>query len=267
MTARYALVAGCLLGLCHGIPTQAETPGAAASETDAAPAPADTTSAPPPAANAPSDLDKVNYSLGYELGETLKRQQIGLEPETLLRGVEDALSGARPLVKPSERHAALVEIKRQRAQDNLERSQAFLVENAAKAGVETLPSGLQYREIAPGAGRTPGLTDRVTVEYRGTLIDGGEFDSSYARGKPSTFQVRKVIPGWREALQLMREGASWEIYVPPELAYGERSPGNRIPPNSALIFEVKLLSVEQGPPPQRRPAPRAPVGDEVLEDE
>ena len=211
-----------------------------------------------------SNNDKVLYSLGYELGKDLKRQELDLSREPLLKGVEDALSGARPLVNTRGRHAALKEIKQQRAQENLEASLAFLAANAEKEGITTLPSGLQYKELEPGEGKTPSVTGKVTVNYRGTLIDGTEFDSSFERGRPSTFLVRKVIKGWREALPLMKEGAKWELYIPPDLAYGPRSPRKMIPPNSALVYEVELLSVEEAPPPPTRrmgpPVPPAAAG-------
>ena len=153
------------------------------------------------------------------------------------------MSGAKPLVDARQRQAALKQIGETRAKANLEQAQAFLAANANKEGVQTLPSGLQYRVIQAGEGKTPGPGDNVRVQYRGSLIDGTEFDSSYARGKPATFRVNKVIKGWQEALQLMQEGAKWELFIPPGLAYGERGRPKAIPPNSALIFEVELISV------------------------
>jgi FKBP-type peptidyl-prolyl cis-trans isomerase FklB len=200
-----------------------------------------------------SDMDKVNYSLGYEAGRDLARDGLELVPKMLMKGAEDAVSGAKPLVKATERRAALAEIKTQREGENLERAQAFLAANAEKEGVKTRPSGLQYKEIRAGEGKTPGPGDSVTVSYRGTLIDGSEFDSSYKRGQPATFQVKRVIKGWAEALQQMKEGAKWELYIPPDLAYGKRGRDKRIPPNSALIFEVELISVDETPvrPPER----------------
>jgi FKBP-type peptidyl-prolyl cis-trans isomerase len=189
-----------------------------------------------------SEIDKVNYSLGYELGKDLKRQELELKQEMLLQGAKDALEGNRPKVNSRERRQALAEIKEKRAQDYLEKSQAFLAEKAKTEGVESTPSGLLYKVIEAGEGKTPGAADKVTVNYRGTLIDGSQFDSSYDRGKPSTFNLNKVIKGWAEALQLMQEGAKWELYIPPELAYGKQG-RKPIPPNSALIFEVELISV------------------------
>jgi len=204
----------------------------------------------PPAGGADTipDVNKINYSLGYELGQDLVRDGLELLPDAVIKGAQDAMSGARPAVRPTERRSALAGIKEKRAQEYLAKSQAFLAANAAKDGVKSLPSGLQYKELRAGEGNTPTATSRVTVNYRGTLIDGTEFDSSYARGKPATFEVKKVIKGWGEALQLMKVGAKWELYIPPDLAYGKAGRDKRIPPNSALIFEVELLGIDQAPP-------------------
>ena len=131
--------------------------------------------------------------------------------------------------------------KTEAAGKNLQEGKAFLAENAKKKDVTTLPSGLQYKVIEKGSGASPKKTDSVTVHYKGTLIDGTEFDSSYARGKPATFRVDGVIAGWTEALQLMKPGAKWQLFIPANLAYGERGAGSRIGPNSALIFEVELI--------------------------
>jgi FKBP-type peptidyl-prolyl cis-trans isomerase FklB len=228
-------------------------------ETEAEPAPATEGAEPrvvlapaPAAVPIESDTDKVNYSLGYELGKDLQREELELLPEVLIKGAQDALSGAKPLVRTTQRRKALAEIKKKRAEANLQESQAFLAANAGKEGVATLPSGLQYKEIRAGEGKAPGPGDSVTVNYRGTLVDGSEFDSSYERGKPSTFQVKRVIKGWAEALQLMQEGAKWEIFIPPELGYGRQGRAKRIPPNSALVFEVELISVNPGAAPAAR---------------
>jgi FKBP-type peptidyl-prolyl cis-trans isomerase FklB len=256
MARKLSMITAAVLALIHGVSLANEPTEPQANSADAV----NTSSAPM------SDNDKVLYSLGYELGKDLKRQELELSREPLLKGVEDALSNARPEVKASERNAALKDIKRQREEANLEASLAFLAANAEKEGVKTLPSGLQYRELKPGEGKTPTITSQVTVNYRGSLIDGSEFASSYEQGTPSKFLVKKVIKGWREALQLMKEGAKWEFYIPPDLAYGRQSPRNRIPPNSALIYEVELVSVEEAPPPPPRrpgpPIPRAPIDDE-----
>jgi FKBP-type peptidyl-prolyl cis-trans isomerase FklB len=231
---KYSMIAVSILGLLYGIGIGAtEEPAAAKTE-----APQSTS------VEINTDEEKVNYSLGYELGKDLKGQQLELLPEALLRGAEDAISGDKALVRPTQRAAALKQIKEKRAQANLEQAQAFLTANAEKEGVQTLPSGLQYRAIQPGEGNSPGADGSVVVNYRGTLIDGTQFDSSYDRGKPSTFQVKKVIKGWREALLLMKEGAKWERYIPPELAYGKRGLRKTIPPNNALVYEVELISVK-----------------------
>lgn len=191
-----------------------------------------------------TDEEKVNYSLGFELGKDLKQQELKLLPETLLRGAEDAISGGKPLVRPTQRAAALKQIKQMRAKQNLEQSRAFLARIAKTDGIVTLPSGLLYRELQAGEGKSPGAKDSVVVNYRGNLMDGTEFDNSYERGKPAAFQVKKVIKGWREAMMLMKEGAKWELFIPPELAYGIRGRPNMIPPNSALVYEVELIAVK-----------------------
>ncbi|NNJ94054.1 MAG: FKBP-type peptidyl-prolyl cis-trans isomerase [Halobacteria archaeon] len=191
-----------------------------------------------------SESHKAIYSLGYELGTELKAHALDFDQELLLQGINDAIDGNKPLVKTTGRNRALAQIRQQRAQRNLEQSQAFLAENAKKKGVVTLDSGLQYRVIKAGEGNSPQATESVSVNYRGTLIDGTEFDSAYEPGKPVTFQVKKVIKGWREALPLMKEGGKWELYIPPELAYGKRAPRKTIPPNSALIYEVELIAVK-----------------------
>jgi len=274
---KQSLIATSLFALWYGVAAFAAAPDESSGRSAEAAAESDPVAQGIGAAHAAdsaaleSSLDKVNYSLGYELGEDLKRKDLEAVPDAVMKGIEDALSGAKPLVKPKERSAALAEIKSQRAQENLERSRAFLAANAEKEGVKTLSNGLQYKELKPGEGKTPTATSKVTVNYRGTLIDGSEFASSYAQGRPSEFLVKKVIPGWREALPLMKEGAKWELYIPPELAYGKRSPQNRIPPNSALIYEVELLSVDEAPPPPARPAgppmPPAAAGAKIRDDD
>jgi FKBP-type peptidyl-prolyl cis-trans isomerase FklB len=133
---------------------------------------------------------------------------------------------------------------RETAAKNLADGKAFLAENGKKDGVKTMPSGLQYKVLSEGSGKTPKATDTVTVQYRGTFINGIEFDSSIGKGQPATFEANGVIPGWTEALQLMKEGAKWQLFIPPELAYGEKGMPPRIPPNSILIFEVELISVK-----------------------
>ena len=196
---------------------------------------------------------RLSYSVGYQVGGDFKRQGLDINPEMLLKGVQDALLGKEPLMSSQEMRTTLVEVQKTvaaaqnqknkaQADKNLAEGKVFLAENAKKAGVKTLPSGLQYQVIKEGAGAMPKATDTVTVHYRGTLIDGTEFDSSYSRGKPATFGVGRVIAGWTEALQLMKEGARWQLFIPSKLAYGDKQTGN-IEPNSTLIFDVELISV------------------------
>jgi FKBP-type peptidyl-prolyl cis-trans isomerase FklB len=202
------------------------------------------------------ETDRVNYSLGYQIGGDFKRQGVEIRPELVVKGIQDALSEAEPMITQEEMDKALVDLKRkivadeQAAQkkasdENLAAGRAFLEENSKKEGVKTLPSGLQYRVIKEGTGAIPSATDTVTVHYRGTLIDGTEFDSSYSREEPATFQANRVIDGWKEALQLMKAGGKWQLFIPAELAYGARSVGDKIKSNSTLIFEVELLSVQK----------------------
>jgi FKBP-type peptidyl-prolyl cis-trans isomerase FklB len=198
--------------------------------------------------------DKESYSLGYQFGQSMKAQGVDLDLEIYALGIRDALSGTAPQLSQEEMRSAVTELQKRLAaarrkelkeiaDTNLAEGKAFLEENKKKDGVSTLPSGLQYKVLAEGSGKTPRATDSVTVNYRGTLIDGKEFDSSYKRGQPATFEVGELIRGWTEALQLMKEGAKWQLSIPPALAYGDRGTGP-IPPNSTLIFEVELLSVK-----------------------
>jgi FKBP-type peptidyl-prolyl cis-trans isomerase len=173
----------------------------------------------------------------------------------LVQGIEDAASGGEALMTEEQMRTVMMNLanrvkaeqmekQKQEGAENIKAGEAFLAENAGKEGVKTTDSGLQYKVITAGEGKTPQKSDKVTVHYRGTLIDGSEFDSSYSRNKPATFGVGQVIPGWTEALQLMKEGDKWEIYLPSKLGYGERGAGAKIPPNSTLIFEVELISVD-----------------------
>jgi FKBP-type peptidyl-prolyl cis-trans isomerase FklB len=202
-----------------------------------------------------SDTAKINYSVGYQIGGDFKLQGVEMQAETVNRGIQDALSGADPLMTPEEMQATMAELGKriadQRTREKyLAKTRAesenaeFLVANAKKEGVVTTPSGLQYKVLDAGSGQSPKSTDTVTVNYRGTLIDGKEFDSSYKRGKPATFRVDGVIAGWTEALQMMKEGAKWQLFIPYQLAYGERGQLRE----KTLIFDVELLSI--GTPPE-----------------
>ncbi len=189
--------------------------------------------------------EKVSYIIGMDIGGNLKRQSIDIDPNILARGVQDALSGEKPLLSKEEIQETMVAFQKDMMEKQKQRGEAFLSENKKKEGVKTLPSGLQYKVIKAGTGKKPKVNDTVTVNYRGTLIDGTEFDSSFRRGQPVAFPVSGVIPGWTEALPLMQEGAKWQLFVPPNLAYGERGAGGLIGPNATLIFEVELISVQE----------------------
>ncbi len=199
--------------------------------------------------------DKESYGFGYQFGQNLKSQGVDLNLDIYTSGIRDALGGKEPRMSQEEIREAIAEVQKrvmasrqkewkEKAEKNLAENKAFLEENKKKEGIKTLPSGLQYKVITEGSGKTPKATDTVTVHYRGTLINGSEFDSSYKKGQPTTFQVNGVIRGWGEALQLMKGGSKWQLFIPPELAYGERGAGGQIPPNSTLIFEVELISVK-----------------------
>lgn len=194
-----------------------------------------------------SEADKNGYSLGYDIGRSLKRQVSDVDAASMARGLNDALKGTTPALPEQEMQqraqAVQQEAARRIPERNRKEGEAFLAKNQGEKGVQTTASGLQYKVLSMGKGRKPKAEDTVTVNYRGTLIDGTEFDSSYKRNQPATFPLRGVIPGWTEALQLMPEGSKWILYLPASLAYGERGAGQLIGPNSALIFEVELLSI------------------------
>jgi len=200
--------------------------------------------------------DRESYSFGYQFGQTLKTEGIDLNLDIYTSAIRDALGGKEPLMSAEEIRAAINDVQqrvmaerqkslKEQAEKNLSEGKTFLAENGKKEGIKTLPSGLQYKIVKEGDGPTAKASDTVTVHYRGTLTDGTEFDSSHKRGQAATFPVDKIIPGWTEALQLMKTGATWQLFIPPELAYGERGAGRNITPNSTLIFEVELISVNK----------------------
>jgi FKBP-type peptidyl-prolyl cis-trans isomerase FklB len=196
-----------------------------------------------------SDLQKNSYSVGYDVGRALKRQIGAVDANAMSRGMKDALSDTKPALPEQEIKDRFLAQKQEAAkiipERNKKAGEAFLAKNKTEKGVTTTASGLQYKVLTAGSGAKPTADDTVTVNYRGTLIDGTEFDSSYKRGQPATFPVKGVIPGWTEALQLMGVGAKWQIYLPSNIAYGEHGAGNLIGPNSALIFEVELMSIAE----------------------
>jgi len=203
--------------------------------------------------------DKVSYAVGINLGRGIHKEAVDVDPEILARGLRDGLSDAKPQMTDEEVQATLSELQKQvtahqqelrqqAVEKNKKAGEAFLAANKDKPGVVTLASGLQYKIIEPGTGPKPTASDSVVCNYRGTLIDGTEFDSSYKRGQAATFPVGQVIKGWTEALQLMPVGSKWQLFIPADLAYGERGTnGGPIGPNETLVFEVQLVSIQAKP--------------------
>lgn len=196
------------------------------------------------------EADKISYSVGYQMGGDFKKQGVELRPEGMTRGLEDALSGSEASMTAEDMQTALSTLKKKilaqtrmeqaaKANNFREQGRIFLAENAGKEGVKTTDSGLQYKVVKAGTGKTPTANDSVTVNYRGTTIDGKEFDSSHRSGKPVTFRVDEVIPGWTEALQMMKEGSQWQLYIPPDLAFHRGGPLE----HRTILFEVELISV------------------------
>jgi len=279
----YLLTAGCIF---LTVPAQAQdTPPAKTS-----PAPTPKTSqgattpktgqstAAKPAAPAPLVLktqqEKASYAIGANIGRGMKKDGVQIDSRVLSRGISDALAGRKLAMTDEEMQAALTTLQAEvrkkleaeaaaAAAANKAAGDQFLAANKTKEGVVSLPSGLQYKILKAGTGPKPTAADQVECNYKGTLVDGTEFDSSYKRGQPATFPVGQVIKGWTEALQLMPVGSKWELFVPSNLAYGERGAGQRgadvIGPNSTLIFEVELLSIKEKP--QAKPATEAKPGD------
>lgn len=198
--------------------------------------------------------ERLSYTIGMDIGQSLAGQDMELDIDIVMQGLRDAYAGEDTLLTREEaleerekfiqqRQSQMEQERAEEGAINLEEGQAFLAQNADKDGVEVTESGLQYRVIEEGNGERPSATDRVTVHYKGTLINGVEFDSSYSRGEPASFGLNQVIPGWTEGLQLMSEGAKYEFFIPSELAYGDQGRPGPIGPNSTLIFEVELLEV------------------------
>ena len=201
-----------------------------------------------------TEKEKLSYSMGVATGMQMKRQSIDVDADMFAKGLKDAVSGGTLMMTEPQVQETLMKFQQDmaakqaektklQAEANKKEGEAFLAENKKKEGVKTLPSGLQYKVITEGKGKMPKETDTVTTHYRGTLIDGTEFDSSHKRGQPATFPVKGVIKGWTEALQLMKEGSKWQLFIPSELAYGERGAGQTIGPNATLIFDVELISI------------------------
>jgi FKBP-type peptidyl-prolyl cis-trans isomerase FklB len=209
-----------------------------------------------------TDKDKASYAIGMNIGQNLHKQEAELDPAIVQRGIKDALAGGKMLMTDEQAKAALTALQgvmrakqeeqhkiqeaqmQQAGEANKKEGDAFLAANKTKEGVVTLPSGLQYKILTEGTGPKPTATDSVVCNYKGTLLNGTEFDSSYKRGQPATFPVNGVIKGWTEALQMMPVGSKWQLFIPSDLAYGMRGPGGGIGPNSTLVFEVELISIQ-----------------------
>lgn len=213
------------------------------------------------AADSPSPLTnqtaKVSYSLGMNIGGSLKAQGAEIDVDLLARGLRDVLSSNNTLLSQQEMMETLrawqTEIRNKRLEQQKAEGEKlrkigddWLAENAKKPGVITLPSGLQYKVLAAGSGKTPTTNDVVRAHYRGTLIDGTEFDSSYTRGQPLITSLDRVVPGWREALLKMKVGDKWQVFIPSVLGYGERGFPPKIPPHAALVFEMELIGIDEG---------------------
>jgi len=203
--------------------------------------------------------ERFSYALGMNIGSgvgaNLKKQSIDVDSDLVAQGLKDSMSGAKTRMTEEEEKQVLNEVQdevKKAQQAKLEQAgaknkadgEAFLAENKSKEGVKTLPDGLEYKILTEGKGPKPAATDSVVCNYKGTLIDGTEFDSSYKRGQPATFGVSQVIKGWTEALQLMPVGSKWQLFIPPDLAYGPGGAGGAIPPNATLIFDVELISIK-----------------------
>ncbi len=240
-------VVGLSVAIVSGVAVGQDTPKAAA--------PAGAAAAP---ATGKDLTAKASYGIGLNLGRNIKAAGAEIDPDMLVKGVKDALSGAKPMLSDEQIQAAMKDFQQQlmarradeakgAAEKNKKAGDAFLAANKAKPGVVTLPSGLQYKVVKEGTGQVPRATDTVTTNYRGTLIDGTEFDSSYKRNEPASFPVNGVIRGWTEALQKMKVGSKWQLVIPAELAYGESPPpGSPIGPNSVLVFDIDLLGIGEG---------------------
>jgi FKBP-type peptidyl-prolyl cis-trans isomerase FklB len=203
-----------------------------------------------------TDMDKLSYSIGSDLGKNFKRQGIDVNATIMAKGIEDGMTGGTLLLTEQQMKDVLSKFQKdlmakrtaefnKKSEENKTKGEAFLSQNKTKPGVVVLTDGLQYKIIKAGTGDKPAKEDTVTVEYTGKLISGEVFDSTEKTGKPATFKLSQVIPGWTEALQLMPAGSTWEVYVPANLAYGSRSVGGPIGPNEALIFNIHLISVKK----------------------
>ena len=200
--------------------------------------------------------EKVSYIIGLGIGKNFKQQAMNIDPDAFTKGLRDALAGANPVLTSQEINETMAAFKNEMAakqkelvrtvgEKNKKEGEAFLAENKKRPEVKSLASGLQYKVLQAGKGKKPRLTDTVTVHYKGTLINGKEFENSYQKGQSSSFAVNNVIPGWTEALQMMEAGSKWQLFIPSQLAYGEQGRMPVIEPNATLIFEIELLAIQE----------------------
>jgi FKBP-type peptidyl-prolyl cis-trans isomerase FklB len=244
-------------------PAKAPAAGPAKSS---APAKAPAAQAPAAASAFKTQKEKLSYAIGMEMGKGVKTQGIDVDPALLTQGLNDALSGGKPRMSEEELKQVITALQQDLRQkqtasqqaagaENKAKGDAYLAENAKKEGVVALPDGLQYKILTAGQGKKPAETDTVLCNYKGTFIDGTEFDSSTQAGKPVPFEVKNVIPGFKEVLQLMPVGSKWQVFIPSSLGYGERGAGSVIGPNSALIFEIELVGIQEPSSPAGASAP------------
>lgn len=198
-----------------------------------------------------TDQQKFSYTVGFQIAQNIKQRGLDIDVKALTQAIEDQLSGKPPRITMAEMQAAMAAFQAKQMEErmalatkNQQAGDTFLAENKKKDGVVALASGLQYKVIQEGKGKKPAASDTVVVHYRGTLINGKEFDSSYSRGQPAEFQVGGVIQGWQEALQLMPVGSKWQVIIPADLAYGPRGAGDSIGPNETLVFEIELVEIK-----------------------
>jgi len=202
-----------------------------------------------------TEKDKLSYALGMDLGTQFKARSVDIDVDVFARALKEALAGGKTLMTDADAKTIIAELQKAMlvkqaaeakvvGEKNMKEGDAYLAANKAKEGVVALPSGIQYKVLTAGTGKKPAVDDTVVCQYRGTLIDGKEFDSSYKRGQPATFAVKGVIKGWTEVLQLMPVGSKWQVVIPPALAYGERGAGTDIGPNATLIFEIELVAIK-----------------------
>jgi FKBP-type peptidyl-prolyl cis-trans isomerase len=273
-TLAVTAVAAGILVLGHA---RAQTPASSSTQTPPASSsqtPGAKTTAKPPAAKAGTTTakapvvltlktpkDKASYAIGMNIGKSMHKDSVDIDLSILMRGIKDSITGGKTLLTDDEARAALTALQADMVKKMQQKGEMFLAENKSKEGVVTLPSGLQYKILKEGTGPKPTAADTVVCNYKGTLIDNTEFDSSAKHGGPATFPVSGVIKGWTEALQLMPVGSKWQLFIPSELGYGARGgPGGVIVPYSALIFEVELISIQpkaevQTPKPAPNPTP------------